>query len=138
MDGRVVVLVGNRSNACIPVVLPHKAFGRTNNIRVPDIATIVGAAGHRAAPPVFCSGPHAVGPTMNVICVRRAVLLPPTFAATAVSFRDDGRLTLAAFYAQFVLGKHDSATADEQQMWNHVAQWFCLASTDNAANQLVV
>jgi hypothetical protein len=139
MDGRVVVLVGNRSDACIPaVVLPHKAFGRNNNIRASDIATIVGATGHGAAPPVFCLGPHAVGPTVNALCARRAVLLPPTFAATAVSFRDNGRLTLAAFYAQFVLGNHDSATAAKQQMWSHVAQWFCLASTENAANKSVV
>jgi hypothetical protein len=54
---------------------------------------------------------------MNALCARRAVLLPPTFAATAVLFRNNGRLTLAAFYAQFFdLGKHDSATAAEQQM----------------------
>jgi hypothetical protein len=75
---------------------------------------------------------------VNAHRCRRAVIRPPTYAATAVSFRDDGRHTLAAFYAQFVLGKHDSAAADKQQMWSHVAQWFCLASTDNAANASVV
>jgi hypothetical protein len=57
MDARIVVLVGNRFNACIPVVLPVDAFGRTNDIQASDIAAIVGAAGHGAAPPVFCSGP---------------------------------------------------------------------------------
>jgi hypothetical protein len=49
-------------------------------------------------------------------------MLPPSFAAMAVSYRDDGRLTLAAFYAQFVLNKHDSAVAAEAQMWSHMAQ----------------
>jgi hypothetical protein len=62
MDGRIVVLVGNRLDACIPVVLPAEAFGRTNEIRVPDIATIVGATGHGAAPAVYRSGP----PTQRV------------------------------------------------------------------------
>jgi hypothetical protein len=123
MDARIIVLVGNRFDACIPVVLPVEAFGCTNDIRASDIATIVGAAGHGAAPPLFWSGPHAVGPTVNGLRVHRAVLLPPTFAATAVKFQDDGRLTLPAFYAQFVQGKHDSA------MWAHVAQWFRLASS---------
>jgi hypothetical protein len=65
-------------------------------------------------------------------------MLPPSFAATAVSYRDDGRLTLAAFYAQFVLNKHDSAVAAELQMWGHVAQWFRLASTNNNADESIV
>jgi hypothetical protein len=138
MDARIVVLVGNRANACIPVVLLADTFGRTGDIRASDIATIIGATGHGAAPPVLRSGPHAAGPIVNTIRVRRAILLPPAFAATAVSFRDNGRLMLPAFYLQFVLGKHDSATAAKAQMWSHVAQWFRLASTENAAGELVV
>jgi hypothetical protein len=65
-------------------------------------------------------------------------MLPPSFAATAVSYRDYGRLTLAAFYAQFVLNKHDSAVAAKVQMWSHVAQWFRLASTNSNTNESVV
>jgi hypothetical protein len=75
---------------------------------------------------------------VNTIRVCHAVLLPPAFAATAVSFRNNGRLTLPAFHSQFVLGKHDSATAAKAQMWSHVAQWFRLASTDNNAGESVV
>jgi hypothetical protein len=45
---------------------------------------------------------------------------------------------LPAFYSQFVLGKHDLATAAKAQMWSHVAQWFRLASTDNNASESVV
>jgi hypothetical protein len=75
---------------------------------------------------------------VNTLRARRAVLLPPTFAATAVSFRDNARLTLPAFYLQFVLGKHDLATAAEAQQWSHVAQWFRLASTDSNAGDSVV
>jgi hypothetical protein len=120
------------------VVLPAEAFGRTGDIRAANIATIVGATGHGAAPTVYRTGPHVAGPTVNQLRVRRAILLPPSFAATAVSYRDDGRLTLAAFYAQFVLNKHDSAVAAKAQMWSHVAQWFRLALTDNNANESVV
>jgi hypothetical protein len=65
MDGRIVVLVGNRSDACMPVVLPAEAFGRTADIRASDIATIVGAAGHGVAPPEYRTGPHVAGPTVN-------------------------------------------------------------------------
>jgi hypothetical protein len=78
------------------------------------------------------------GPTVNQIRVRRAVLLPPSFAATAVSYRNDGCLTLAAFYAQFVLSKHDSGVAAEAQMWSHMAQWFRLALTNNNTNDSVI
>jgi hypothetical protein len=138
IDARIIVLVGNRSDACMPVVLPADAFGRTSDIRASDIATIMGAAGHGAAPPEYRTGPHVAGPTVNQLRVRRAVMLPPSFAATAVSYRDDGCLTLAAFYAQFVLNKHDSAVAAEAQMWSHVALWFRLALTNNNANKSVV
>ena len=138
MDGRVVVLVGNRADACVPVVLPADAFGRLAATRVQDVATIVGPQGHGAAPPVYRAGPHAAGPNVNELRVRRALLLPPSFAATMVSYRDDGRLTLAAFYAQFVLNKHDSAVAAEQQMWSHAAQWFRAASANTAANESIV
>lgn len=136
MDGLVTLFVGSDPDTCTTLVLPQVAFGRSNQCRSHDIATIVGPGGHGAAPPVYRDGPHAA-PVVQ-IQVRRVHLLPPTAAADAIDRHDDGRYTLADFYAQFVQGKHDSADAAEAALWAPTALWFRAASTNVAGDQSVV
>ena len=132
LDGLIVVLTGLAPDEVTPIVLPQSAFGRTTNARrCLDIATIVGAAGHGHAPPVVRTGPHA-GTVANTADIqgRRVHLLPPSVAPDAIRFLPDGRLTLQAFYQEFVLNKWDSADAAEAALWAPTALWFRLASTN--------
>ena len=139
MDGRIVLLLGRHPDSYVPVTLPDDAFTRLANTHCLDIATIVGATGHGAAPPVVRTGGHAAtDANVNTLRARRAHLLPPTIAAHAVGFHADGRYTLQSFYTQFVQGKHDSADAATAALWAETAIWFRMASTNTAAGNSVV
>ena len=131
LDGLTVVLTGREADEVTPIVLPQNAFQRSANRRCHDIATIVGANGHGHAPPVLRTGPHAAGVvTTTEIQARPVHLLPPSAAADAIRYCGDGRMTLHAFYTEFVLGKHDSADPAEQALWAETALWFRMASTN--------
>ena len=139
LDALVVVITGRNPDDATPIVLPNDAFGRINDTRCQDMATIVGATGHAAGPPVYRSGPHAATvATATAIRGRRALLLPPSAASHAVGFLPDGRYSLAAFYAQFVQGKFDSADPDTVALWAETALWFRMASTNNGAGHSVL
>jgi hypothetical protein len=139
LDGLIIVLTGLRPDEVTPIVLPQAAFTRLNDRHCQDIATIVGAAGHGATPPVVRTGPHAGGvATASAIRGRAVHLLPSQAAADAVRFLPEGRLTLQAFYAEFVAGKHDSADAAEAALWAPTALWFRMASTNTAAGECSV
>ena len=57
-DNQVSVLVGDKVDSAVPVVLPDDAFQRPAAFRSFDVATIIGATGHGAAPAVYRSGPQ--------------------------------------------------------------------------------
>ena len=131
LDGLTVVLSGLEPDDVTPIVLPQAAFARITDRRCHDIPTIIGNAGHAATPAVVRSGPHdAAVATATMARGRNVLLLPPQAAADAVRFLPDGRLTLQAFYQQFVVGKYDSLDAAEAALWAPVALWFRLASTN--------
>jgi hypothetical protein len=139
VDGCLIVLLGNDPNGLVPLALPGTAFARCANTSALDVPTIVGPTGHAAAPPVLRQGPHAAG-AANTQAIRACpvLMLPPTVASQAVSFMPEGRYTLAAFYDQFVRGKHDSADPAEAALWAETANWFRLASTNGAAGASVL
>jgi hypothetical protein len=61
MDGTTVGLIGNHPASAVAVVLPQGFFALSGNVAALDVATIQGLAGHGAAPPVYCQGPHVAG-----------------------------------------------------------------------------
>ena len=62
-DNLVVVLLGNDINSATPLVLPASSFARPAGVRTLDVATIVGATVHGAAPAVLRSGLHGARET---------------------------------------------------------------------------
>jgi hypothetical protein len=130
MDNLVVVHVGDDPDSCLAVVLPNNAFARTTHTHIMDVPTIVGAAGHGAAPPVLRTGPHA-GTTAGVSrqAVQRCFLIPCAAAGDALSIHPDGRFTMASFYTEFVDGKYDDADATVAAIWEPLSLFFRGAST---------
>ena len=57
-DDKVVILVGDDLNLAVTITMPDAAFCRTADVLCQDLATILGATGHGAAPPVYMRGPH--------------------------------------------------------------------------------
>ena len=129
LDGLMVLLTGVSPDLMAPIVLANEAWGRINATRCDEIATLIGAAGHGAAPVVVRTGPHAVG-TGSDVRVRRAHLLPTQWAADAISYMPDGRYTLPSFYQRFLHGKWDDADADLRALCAPTAAWFRAASTN--------
>ncbi|MCA1806871.1 MAG: hypothetical protein LC687_03275, partial [Actinobacteria bacterium] len=130
--------MGNNPRSYATHVLPTAVFTRLQDFNCLDIPTIVGAAGHQAAPPVFRTGPHAAGTAnTNTIRVQSIHVLPASFTGMAVSAQRTGRFTFAAFFGTFLQGRYDSATAVEAALWAPTAAWFRVAST-NRANGLSV
>jgi hypothetical protein len=129
-DNQVVVLVGDDINLSVPIVLPDDAFTRIADTRVLELATIVGALGHLAAPPVFQAGPHGAGVANTAqIRVRTAFLLPAADSGRAVSTQPSGRYTLAGFHLGFVAPGLASADAGVVLAAEPLSDWFRAAST---------
>ena len=102
-DNHVVVLIGNSLAEAVPVVLPEDTFARTNDIYCTNVATITGAAGHAAAPPVYLSGPHNnATATATQIQVQRTFVFPTAMVNTALTTVADGCYTLPLFHATFL------------------------------------
>ena len=138
-DNNVVVLVGDKVDACVPLVLPDAAFQRTAAFRAFDVATIIGPTGHGAAPAVWRTGPHA--PTTadtSEIRARRAMVLPCDAAGTAVSTHEDGRYSLLAFYNTWVAPQMADPDAAVVARWTPVRDWFRAASTNDGAGDSVI
>ena len=137
-DNHMVVLVGNDSAAATPVILPPAAFQRTGDIRCEDVATIIGPGGHGAAPAVFRTGPHAVGPTVAELNNRRAMLLPCSDGQAALADHPDGRWSLVAFYNSFVAPNLASADPAVVAKYEPVRDWWRAASTNAAGDASIL
>ena len=130
MDNLVVVQVGNDPASSLPVVLPDAAFSRTALAYVTDVPTIVGPNGHGHAPVVLRSGPHtATVATVSRHAIQHCFLLPCDSAGDAIAIHEDGRFTMASFYAEFVDGKYDAADAATAALWEPLSIFFRGAST---------
>jgi hypothetical protein len=132
-DNSMVVFVGDKTDSAVPVVLASGAFARTPVTRACDVATIVGATGHGAAPPLFRTGPHGTG-TANTaeLRVRFATLFPCQHAGDAVSTHEDGRCTLLSFCNTWVAPFVAHADADVVALWEPTRDWWRMASTNIA------
>ena len=76
-DNLVIVLLGNDIDSSTPLALPVTSITRLAAVRALDIATIVGATGHGAAPAVLCSGPYGTGDSnVSETRARPICLLP--------------------------------------------------------------
>ena len=133
MDNCVVALQGKFCDRAIPIVFPPEAFARID-VRALRLNVITGAAGHGAAPPVFRTGPHGGGVAdTDVLNVRRAMVLPPPSAGTAVDLVPSGRYTHIAFNNVILNAGLNHADAAVQALWAPIEAWYRAASTDAGA-----
>ena len=57
IDGHAIVMIGNDTNASVPMVRDNLAF-QSANVQAKSITLIRGATGHGAIPPVLKTAPH--------------------------------------------------------------------------------
>ena len=131
-DSHIVVLVGNDLNTTVPVVLSNQHFTRIVPTPAFNIATITGAQGFGANPPVLHTGPHQDGAAnTDALRSRRILLLPYEAGPRLLSTRADGRYGLAEFYNTFI--QPGLADANVAAQWAPVEEWFRLVATNGAA-----
>jgi hypothetical protein len=132
LDGLLVGLVGDVPASTVPVVLPQTFLTCTAATLAHTVAEL--QVHHGAAPPVFRTGPHAVGSanTSDVVA-RPAMVLPPDLAAAALQGAPhDGRYTLLGFYNNFLQTALGGTPAEIARI-QPLAEWWRLASTDVVA-----
>jgi hypothetical protein len=140
LDNLVVGLVGDRVTAVVPVVFPDAFFALTAAARALNVTALQGVNGHGAIPPVFRSGPHAAGAAdTDSLRGRPLMIMPPVLAGAALSGApSDGRYSLVGFFNTFIQPYATSADPVVVASIAPLANWWRLASTNNAAGNSVI
>jgi hypothetical protein len=115
------------SPVTFPVVFPQAFMTVTALTNVLDMAILQGAGHHGAVPPLFRSGPHAVGMVgIGNIQARWAMILTSKMAGLALSSTPhDGRYSLLGFLNTFLQGPLAGAAADVAHIGPLVNWWHC-------------
>ena len=130
-DNLMVVLVGDDSDAAVPIVLPNDAFARLADDTCYNLTHMTGVAGHGAGPPVttrFASPASGTGATDD-FRVRRTFVLPVPQVADALTLQPSGSHSLIGFYNSFL---HTGLAGPDSADFEPLAEWYRAACTDNA------
>jgi hypothetical protein len=128
LDGHVLGLVGDEPAAVFPVVFPHAGFTVIGTVRAEYCSALVGH--HGAAPPVFRTGPHAMGtPNASNIRARPIMVLPAEVSSLALhSTNRQGSYTLLGFFDTFIRAAYNGTAAQRAEI-RPMANWWRLACT---------
>jgi hypothetical protein len=126
LDNLVVGLVGDRRSAVVPVMFPDAFFTVTTATRA-------------LVPLVYRSGPHAAGTANTDLLRARALMsMPSVLAGDALSNApSEGRYSLVGFFNTFVQPYLTSADPLVNASVTLLANWWRLASTNNAGQNLI-
>lgn len=123
VQDRVILVLGNVEAECLGYVLPADAFQLTGNVAV--MANPANLQAHLAGGGVN-HGPNLLGPGLDDVDTRRAMVLPPQWAEVCVTA---GSMTFQEFYQEFLHPVIHAAVPADVQRIRAWTDWWRVATT---------
>ena len=121
----VTLLVSDRVDSVIPMVLPMEAFGHTIDILSHNVDALTGPNGHGHAPPLMHTGPHtASDPNVTTFHICYVMPLPTELSTLAIKDAFQGHYTLIGFWNKFLTGPHSSPDHAIQMAYHPLINWW--------------